>query len=85
MSTAACLHLDAVIPNFEVQEYPMMNGSCRLDKEMKKPFQIQDGYILVPDGSGLGIELIDDIDQVYPFQGMYGGIHLHEDGSVVDR
>ncbi len=85
VSTAACLHLDAVIPNFEVQEYPMMNGSCRLDKEMKKPFQIQDGYILVPDGSGLGIELIDDIDQVYPFQGMYGGIHLHEDGSVVDR
>ena len=24
ISTAACLHLDACIPNFEVQEYPMM-------------------------------------------------------------
>ena len=85
VSTAACLQLDAVIPNFEIQEYPMANGVCRLDKEMKVPFQVENGYIKVPDGPGLGIELIDDIDQVFPFTGAYGGIHLHEDGSVVDR
>ena len=85
ISTAACLQLDAVIPNFEIQEYPMANGKCRLDREMKTPFRVENGYIAVPDGPGLGIELIDDIDKVFPFQGMYGGIHLHEDGSVVDR
>ncbi len=85
VSTAACLQLDAVIPNFEVQEYPMANGSCRLDKEMKKPFKVENGYILLPDGPGLGIELIDDIENVFPFKGAYGGIFLHEDGSVVDR
>ena len=85
VSTAACLQLDAVIPNFEIQEYPMVNGVCRLDKEMKEPFQVENGYIKVPDGPGLGIELIDDIDKAFPFQGAYGGINLHEDGSVVDR
>ena len=85
ISTAACLQLDAVIPNFEIQEYPMANGVCRLDGEMKTPFHVENGYITVPDGPGLGIELIDDIDQVFPFKGAYGGINLHEDGSIVDR
>lgn len=85
VSTAACLQLDACIPNFEVQEYPMMNDKCRLDKEMKKPFEVENGYIKLPDGPGLGIELIDDIGRVYPFKGAYGRINLHEDGSVVDR
>ena len=85
VSTAACLQLDACIPNFEVQEYPMANGGCRLDKEMKTPFHVENGYIRLPEGPGLGIELIDDIDTVFQFQGSYGGINLHEDGSVVDR
>ena len=85
ISTAACLQLDAVIPNFEIQEYPMANGVCRLDREMKEPFVVENGYVRVPDGPGLGIELIDDIEEKYPFQGRYGGIHLHEDGSIVDR
>ena len=85
ISTAACLQLDAVIPNFEIQEYPMSNGICRLDQEMKESFQVENGYIILPDKPGIGIELIDDIDKVFPFTGAYGGIFLHEDGSVVDR
>ena len=85
ISTAACLHLDACIPNFEVQEYPMMNNVCRLDKEMKVPFDVEKGYIKIPEGPGLGVDLIDDIDKVFPFQGMYGRINLSEDGSIVDR
>ena len=85
ISTAACLQLDACIPNFEIQEYPLTNGVCRLDCEMKTPFQVENGYILLPDAPGLGIELVDDIADVFPFQGEHGGIHLHEDGSIVDR
>ena len=63
----------------------MANGVCRLDKEMKKPFVIENGYIKIPDGPGLGIELIDDIEKVFPFTGRYDPFHLHEDGSIVDR
>lgn len=85
VSTAACLQLNACIPNFEVQEYPMANGVCRLDKEMKQPFAIENGYIKIPDGPGLGIDLIDDIETVFPFTSRVDPFHLHEDGSIVDR
>lgn len=85
VSTAACLQLDACIPNFEVQEYPMANGICRLDKEMKIPFRVEKGYIILPNLPGLGIDLIDDIETKFPFKGSYGRINLHEDGSVIDR
>lgn len=85
VSTAACLQLDACIPNFEIQEYPMGNGVCRLDKEMKEPFEVENGYIILPKKPGLGVELIDNIDKVFEFEGAYGGINQHEDGSIVDR
>jgi len=63
----------------------MINNVCRLDKEMKVPFDVEKGYIKIPEGPGLGVDLIDDIDKVFPFQGMYGRINLSEDGSIVDR
>lgn len=85
ISTAACLQLNACIPNFEVQEYPMFNGICRLDSEMKTPFKITDGYLELPDQPGLGVELIDDIESIYPYEGMIGQLSFHEDGSIVDR
>lgn len=86
ISTAACLQLDACIPNFEIQEYPINDkGECRLDREMKEPFSIKNGYIKIPDGPGLGIELIDDIETRYPFYGRYGKFVNFEDGSIVDR
>ena len=34
---------------------------------MKTPFHVENGYITLPEGPGLGIELIDDIDTVFPF------------------
>ena len=38
-----------------------------------------------PNADETGVDLIDDIDRVFPFQGMYGRINLHKDGSIVDR
>ena len=63
----------------------MINGKCRLDAEMKEPFEIKNVYVMIPEGPGLGIELIDDIAEVFPFQGSYGRFCLDTDGSVVDR
>ena len=85
ISTAVCVQLNACIPNFEIQEYPMVNDTCRLDSEMKEPFEIEKGFLKVPDGPGLGVSLIDDIGSVFPYKGNYGRLSLHEDGSVVDR
>lgn len=86
VSTAACLHLDAFAPNFEIQEYPMHNGRCRLDEQMKTPFTIENGYVTIPNGPGLGIELIDDIAEKFPYQGEFAShMTFHEDGSMLDR
>ena len=46
---AACLQLDACIPNFLVQEHVTLG-----DGYLKEPFEIVDGYIDVPQQAGPG-------------------------------
>ena len=45
----------------------------------------ENGYITMPEGPGLGIELVDDIAEKFPFQGMKPRWSYHEDGSPIDR
>lgn len=60
VSLASCLHLDAAIPNFLVQEHPgYIDGEDLGNGYIKQPFIIEDGYIKVPDKPGLGVELDD--------------------------
>ena len=56
VSTAACVQLDACIPNFALQEY---TGESEPPKSnlLIKPLKLIDGYLIVPDGPGLGVEL----------------------------
>ncbi len=79
ISLAACLQLDACIPNFLVQEQVSLG-----DGYLKEPFRIVDGYIPLPAGPGLGIEL--DEEAVAAKVGHeWKSPHLfHEDGSVAD-
>lgn len=58
VSTAACVQLDACIPNFALQEYTGESESPK--KELvKRPLTLRDGYLEVPNGPGLGIEFDD--------------------------
>lgn len=80
IALAACLQLDACIPNFLAQEH-VTTGEGYL----KEPFQIVDGYIALPDKPGLGIELDDAAiaDKIY--DGSWETPRVwHEDGSVAD-
>ncbi len=80
VSLAACLQLDACIPNFLVQEQVTFGEGY-----LKEPFRLADGYIELPTGPGLGIELDEDAlaDQV--FAGDWDCPRLlHKDGSVAD-
>jgi galactonate dehydratase len=53
---AATLQVSAAIPNFLITEY-FVNFKAR-GREIARPgFVVQDGYIAVPSGPGLGIEL----------------------------
>ncbi|MDC7125435.1 MAG: enolase C-terminal domain-like protein [Spirochaetales bacterium] len=85
VSTAACLQLDACIPNFLIQEFPSFYHAGGEAEMMKEPFKTEEGYLIIPDGPGLGIELIDDLENVFkPKQRSISAMIAH-DGSVYDR
>ena len=71
ISTAACVQLDACIPNFALQEY---TGESEPPKSelLKNPLELKDGYITVPDGPGLGVEINE------------GALKMPEDPKVLD-
>jgi galactonate dehydratase len=58
ISTAACVQLDACIPNFALQEYTGESDPPKRDMVLQ-PLVLKDGYLEVPDAPGLGIELND--------------------------
>ena len=72
------------MPNFEVQEWPGTFGNFN---EMIKgdSIKVENGYIIMPEGPGLGIELVDNIAEKFPFQGNKPRWSYHEDGSPIDR
>jgi len=55
ISLAAGLHLDASIPNFLAQEHTTFGAGY-----LKEPFTFNDGYLELPTGPGLGIELDEE-------------------------
>lgn len=85
VSTAACLQLDACIPNFLIQEYPSFNVDGNEDGMLQKHLVYEDGYIKIPDGPGLGIELVDGIEEKYPENQRVYTVKIDSDGSVCDR
>lgn len=58
--TAAALHIDASIPNFLIQE-SIGKSDDFFNEIVKEPLVWEDGELLVPDRSGLGLELDEDI------------------------
>jgi galactonate dehydratase len=55
VALAACLQLDAATPNFMIQEQGNLGVGY-----LKQPFVVRDGYVDLPQGPGLGIELDED-------------------------
>jgi galactonate dehydratase len=80
ISLAAGIQLAASIPNFLCQEQVSLGEGY-----LKRPFQVKDGYVRLPTGPGLGIELDEDaladkIDHDWRNKESYD----RDDGSVVD-
>lgn len=85
VSTAACLQLAACIPNFTIQEYPLGEQEPPKSEIVKTPLQVEDGFLLIPDRPGIGIELAEDALQRFPERPREVETRLHVDGSVVDQ
>lgn len=86
ISTAACLQLAASIPNFTIQEYPIGELEPPKSEIVKEPLKQEGGFLMIPDGPGIGVELADDAEVRFP-PIAYGeiGARLGVDGSVVDQ
>jgi galactonate dehydratase len=80
ISLAAGLQLAASIPNFMCQEQVSLG-----DGYIKQPFKVENGYVRIPEGPGLGIELDEEqiatkLDHDWRNRETYDP----NDGSVVD-
>ena len=80
IALAACIQLDASIPNFIAQEHTTLGEGY-----LKEPFTFKNGYVSLPTQPGLGIELdeealVDKIDHDWRNRESYDAF----DGSVVD-
>lgn len=66
VSTAACLQLCACIPNLGIQELPgfCLNGAE--DAMVKEPLRFENGCMVIPEASGIGVELAEDASLRYP-------------------
>ncbi|MFW6174921.1 MAG: enolase C-terminal domain-like protein, partial [Chloroflexota bacterium] len=85
VSTAACVQLDACIPNFALQEYTGEDKPPKSDL-IVDPIKLEDGYLIVPETPGLGIELSEVGLAKHPFEDkdVEAATPLHPDGSVAD-
>jgi len=85
VSTAACIQLAACIPNFGLQEYPVGEGKPPKSEIVVSPLKLEQGFLIVPDAPGLGIELADDAQERYPYKPREVVTRRHRDGSIVDQ
>lgn len=96
VSTAACIQLAACIPNFALQEYPSEEGAAQVGTVpqggehaaggiVSNPLKLEDGFLIIPDTPGIGVELSDDAEQRFPYRPRPVRTRLHRDGSVVDQ
>ena len=68
VATAACLAIDAVTPNFMIQEMFTPWDVDWRDTVVIGSSRVVDGYIEVPDRPGLGVELGHDELAKHPFE-----------------
>lgn len=66
VSTAACLQICASIPNLGIQELPGFCLGGAEDAMVKEPLRYKDGCLIIPEAPGIGVELADDAEELYP-------------------
>jgi galactonate dehydratase len=81
IALASCLQLDASIPNFLIQEQGLLGVGY-----LKQPFVVKEGFIELPQGPGLGIELDEEAlaDKITEEDWKNPQTFAPDDGSVVD-
>ena len=87
ISLASGIQLAAAVPNFLIQEGA---GVLRPGEGvLRKPFEVKDGFLILPTEPGLGVELDDDyLDNALSHGDKNAGLnresYSEDDGAVVD-
>ena len=68
IEAAANIQIGACSPNFLIQESIETFGGFHAEL-LKKPIKWEDGYIIPPDGPGLGVELNEEVAAKHPYEG----------------
>lgn len=84
VSTAACLQLDAAVPNVCIQEFPSFYLSGGEKDMITTELKLDHGFLVVPNAPGIGIELVDDITEKFPPAQRSINCQISYDGSVRD-
>ena len=85
VSTAACVQLAACIPNFAIQELPTGEHEPPKSEIVKSALTCEDGFLIVPDSPGIGVELAEGAAERHPPTPRPVVTRLNRDGSVVDQ
>lgn len=90
---AACLQLDAAIPNFAIQEYATgFEANVLVSQQQHLGYDIVDevpipheGFVTIPTRAGIGIDLVADPESIRPALSKAVAMRRHRDGFVFDQ
>ena len=57
----------------------------RLRRIVKGILKEEDGFLIIPDAPGIGVELVEGAMEKHPFVGRSKVTRLNTDGSVMDQ
>ena len=83
VALAAAMQVDAVVPNFLIQEQVDVSLG---DGLLRQPWQVRDGHIDLPRRPGLGFEVDErEVEQQRSYEEELGGEFYHpQDHSIAD-
>jgi len=81
VNIAAFVQFDAATPNAVLHESQRVADSP-LNGILERPLTLEDGYILVPDGPGIGVEVREEMFERFPYEPRPIRGHFQPDGSM---
>lgn len=80
VSLAASLHLDLALSNFGIQEY--MPHAPPVSEVFSSPYRYEDGYLLLTDAPGLGVDIDEEKARLYPYSTACLPVNRKLDGTL---
>ncbi len=81
LATTSNVHFAATAPNFLVLEYHADDVGLRAEI-LHEPLKLEDGYVVLPDAPGLGVELNEEVFEKYPYRPWRRGRPTKPDGML---